>query len=493
MKAIVVGAGLGGLSAAIRLAASGWQVQVVEAASVPGGKAGTVTVDGVTFDTGPSTMTLPHVLAEVFEGAGRRIEDHVTLRELNPGFRYLYPDGTCLDVFQRREDTRASVESTLGSDAAKQFDRFVDYAQDIWDFAAPHFIYDEIPGLHSFGKHGPSPLGSLTKLDPFRSMIGGIKARVKNQHLRWLFLRYATYNGSDPRKAPATLNCIAHVELGLGGYGIEGGIQAMVRALVELATELGVRFTYDTPVAKVLQEGGRVTGVQTREGNTLAADAVIWNADVAQLRTGALDRPKKAGLRMKTVPSMSGWTAVARARRTGHQRAPHTVVFPEDYDDEFKAIFDRRTAPPRPTVYLCAQEATHAVPGWADAEPVFLMANAPAQKGGQPADPAHWQALSRVMREQAVAAGVLHADDPFVWERSPDDLAVRFPGSHGSLYGEASNSMFSAFLRPRNHLKKLPGLYLASGSAHPGGGMPLCLQSGMLAARAALRTAEQDG
>lgn len=488
MKALVVGAGLGGLAAALQLAVAGYEVEVVEAAAVPGGKAGITTLPGgVEADTGPSTMTLPGVLRSLFAVAGETLEDHVQLRRLDPGFRYIYPDGVHLDVFHDRERTRASVEQVLGSAAAQDFDRFVDYAKDIWDFAAPHFIYDELPGFHSFRKHGPSPLKGLMKLDPFRNMYGGIKARVKSQHLRWLFLRYATYNGSDPRKAPATLNCIAHVELGVGGYGVEGGIYALVRALVALCEARGVSFRYSAPVARVLTKEGRAQGVELRGGEHLPAEVVVWNADVGLLREGALENPKKAGLRTKVVPSMSGWTAIVRAKRTGHTRAPHTVVFPKDYDAEFRDIFRGGRPPADPTVYLCAQEACHGRTGWADEEPVFLMANTPPVKVGEAEDAQVWSALKDKVLATAVSAEALAESDEIVWERTPHGLAERFPGSGGALYGEASNSMFSAFLRPRNRLKNLPGLYLASGSAHPGGGMPLCLQSGLIAARAAIR------
>src|SRR6185436_8921502 len=213
------------------------------------------------------------------------------------------------------------------------------------------------------------------RIDAFRTMDQAVRARVREPHLHDVLLRYATYNGSDPRKAPATLHCIAHVELGLGGFGVEGGMSALVAALVALAQRLGVELRAGEAVSAIDTRAGGVRGVRLADGRAIAARTVIVNADARALRATLL---RSAGPDAQAgPPSMSAWTAVARTRRQP-ARAAHTVFFPVRYEQEFEDIFERQRMPTDPTIYCCAQEPAHGIRGWADHEPVFVMVNAPS-------------------------------------------------------------------------------------------------------------------
>lgn len=470
-RGIVIGAGMGGLAAAIELAARGWAVRVIESAPEAGGKAGIAVVDGVEFDTGPSLLTLPGVLDDVLRAGGSTLADELELLPLNPAFRYVWPSGVTLDLFAEPADTLASVRSALGGDAAAELSRFLDYSRTIWDAAAPRFVFAEAPTVFGVMRMGVSGMIAVARIDGMRSMWAAICARVRHPALRDVLARYATYNGSDVRAAPATLNCITHVELGLGGFGVRGGMYAVVRALERVARRNGVVFEFGRRVERVDIVDGAVTGVDGEP-----ADAVVVNADVGAVTAGLLQVEPRPTLTVEPR-SMSGWNAVVRAQRRA--RVGHTVLFPERaYVEEFADIFDRRRWPADPTVYLCAQEPCHQRTGWAEEEPLFLMVNAPA---GEDVEGVEALALARVR-----GAGLIAEGDAVVWRRTPRALAERFPGSEGALYGAASNSTFSAFSRPAN-VGSTRGLYYASGSAHPGGGVPLCLQSGRLAAAAALR------
>ena len=489
-RAVVIGAGLGGLAAAIRLGAAGRRVTLLEAADQLGGKAGTVTLDGATIDTGPSVLTMPDVLRDILATAGMRLEDYITLRAPEPGFRYRYADGTVLDVFHHLDDTLASVDRTLGATARDELAGFLDYAGRIWDAASPYFVKGPAPTMSRLMGLGFSDLLEVRHIDALRTMQGSIHARVKNPHLRMLLYRYATYNGSDPRVAPGTLNCIAHVELALGGYGIEGGIGHMVDVLAEAARRVGVRTQLGARVDRILVDGKTVRGVRTADGCVFDAPTVVSNAEVAHAIHGLLPEQAEAAVRLDgtTERSMSGWTGILRARRrTGdHARVAHQVVFPEVYTDEFADIFDRSRPPQAPTVYLCAQEPCHGRTGWAGEEPLFVMANAPHEPVKGTSDPAVWSDLNDRVTARLRELELIDPDDAWVWTRTPTELAQRFPGSLGALYGASSNDRFSAFKRPPNRVSAVPGLFLASGSAHPGGGMPLAMLSGSLAADAAL-------
>ena len=479
-EVLVVWAGIGGLAAALALSARGLPVRVLEAGPRPGGKAGIIEVDGVVVGTGPSLLTLPEVFAGLFARAGLRLSDVVGLRRLDPGFRYRYADGCVLDVAHDPAQTLANVRSTLGAAAEAQLASFLAYGQRIWAAAAPNFVLGPAPTWAAMVALAARHPRALAAVDPLRSMTAGIDRHVRDPHLRMLLRRYATYNGSDPRRAPATLNCISHIELSLGGYGVQGGIHALVLALVAAIHAAGGVVECETPVTEILVDGGVAIGVLLADGGRRTGRAVVVNADVGWLRDGALPVARRH-LPTAAAPSMSSWTAVLRAARRP-DRMPHEVLFPSDYDAEFADIFDRDRPPATPTVYLCAQERCHGVSGWADAEPVFVMANAPAEPATGSRPPEVWDQLEEAVTQRIRGAAQWSDGDELVWRRSPRDLAAAFPGSRGAIYGAASNDRFAAFKRPPNRVPGVAGLYLASGSAHPGGGLPMVALSGLAAA-----------
>jgi 1-hydroxycarotenoid 3,4-desaturase len=488
-EVVVIGAGIGGLSAALSLVARGQKVRVLEAHDRPGGKAGVVEIQGIEVDTGPSVLTLPEVFDRLFRLAGSSLSAELELLEPSPAFDYRWPDGTRLKVEVRPEATRAEVRASLGPEAEQELQAFLQYAGEIWATAAPHFVYGPAPTASQMLGLGLGGLKAVGQIDALSTMGRAIEQRVRNPYLRDLLGRYATYNGSDLRAAPATLNCIAHVELNLGAFGVRGGIHQLVEALARRFVALGGVLETGARVERIVVEGKRVVGVALVGGRRVEADQVIANADAAhvfgQLLPGKLGRK----LSPNSTPSTSGWTCILKRRRRDGLAA-HTVLFPERYRAEFEDLFDHQRPPVDPTVYLCAQERAHQRPGWPEHEPVFVMANAPAQPEFGPTEPFRIEALGAKVLSRLRTAGLYDPElDEVVWSRGPAELAAAFPGSRGGIYGAASNSTFAAFRRPANRIREVPGLYLASGSAHPGGGLPLCALSGQTAADAVLEDA----
>ena len=525
-RAVVIGGGLGGLSAAIRLSLSGFAVTLCEASKELGGKAGRVVVDGIEVDTGPSLVTLPRVFEELFQIAGWQLENELRLRPLSETFSYHWPDGMELRFHQDPSLRQFRIEKTLGNQAAKEMDDLLKVSEQIWQGASPHFLFAPKPTLRNLGNLSPWAFLSLPSIGAERSLANRLGTHLQNPYLHDIFMRFATYNGSDPRRTPSTFLCIAHVEmgeqkLGLGSYGIEGGIFEMVRALGKLAAHVGVDIRLGSTVDKVVTENEDVCGVMLRSGEYIDAQTVVSNADThwleehllreankkskkksesrfkASRSIGTWRKFKQQTFAQKTEPSTSGWNAIVRTKRYS-DRTPHTVLFPKDYEGEFRALFDECRVPDDPTIYICAPEKAHGRKGWADHEPLFVMVNTPpivdseenaerCSKATPSNSPEELGRLRSQVMKRLRDAKLIESDAEIVWERNPQELASRFPGSSGSLYGNASNSIWSAFARPDNRHPRYRGLYLASGSAHPGGGMPLAILSGKHAAEAAVK------
>ncbi len=492
LDAIVIGAGVGGLVAAVELAARGKSVAVYESHHEPGGKIGVAEAAGIEVDTGPSLLTWPAVLEAVFARAGTTLGEHLHLTRPDPAFRYLWPDGTLLDLAPGREGAIQSVCGALGRKPAAELESFLRHAESIWDVAAPEFVEHDAPDFFALLRRGLPGLRAARQIDAFSSMRSAILERVASPHLRAILLRHATYAGSDPRRIPATLCSIAHVEMGLGAFGVRGGMIEIARALARVATGLGVNIHLGRRVERIAVEGGRCCGIVLEGGTPVAARTVISNADVGHLSAALLPRSLRKAVAAPSDLTTSGLNVVVRdARRAGAaRRAAHTVLFSSDVDAEVADLFDRRVAPREPTVYACAQEVAHARTGWSDDEPVFLMVNAPAldpsSAGSREVDGAA-RALEERMLERMTRHGLLGGNAQVVWRRTPQGLAARFPDSRGALYGPASHGWTAAFRRIPNTIAEVPGLYVASGSAHPGGGVPLAALSGRAAARAILK------
>ncbi len=501
-RVAVIGAGFGGLSAALALRAAGHEVTVYESSPRVGGKADRLRTGAADFDTGPSLFTMADVLDQVFALGGTRTSDHVTLRRLQPAFRYLFPDGVQLDLGDTPEAQAESIRASLGPAVASDFQRLLSHCRQIWEAAAPSFVYGDAPTMSAITARPVWAARSLGQIDAARSMRSALEALTRSPHLRALFARFATYSGSDARVAPATLLCVAWVELGLGSWGVEGGISAVARALADRVVALGGELCLGSGVAGIELDGDRVSGVRLHDGTTRPHDVVVSNADTRALHESLLPprrfearsaftfaKGRLAQAARESTPSMSGWNAVVMTPAAG--RAAHTVLFPSAapgqgidaaYYGEFAAIFDRGTIRREPTVYACDQRVAHG--GDSDgAGPVFLMVNAPAASACDAGPGIDFAALEAETLARLRTAGVA-LDGEVVFRRTPHGLADRFPASDGALYGAASNSRFAAFLRPGNRVAGVRGLYVASGTAHPGGGVPLALLSGLAAARA---------
>lgn len=474
---IIVGAGLGGLAAAIHLAARGRNVTIVEKNERVGGKLNTITEAGYTFDTGPSLLTMPWVLDELCTIAGHTLCDHLTLIAPEPSCRYHWPDGTTLDTSHHLPQLIRALEHLAPHDTTNLL-RFLAYASNIYDTVAEPFLLHPFAGLRDLIT--PALIRDSAKIDPLRTVHQAVTSFFTSPHLQQLFDRYATYNGSSPFRAPATFNLIAFIEITQGGWYIKGGMYQLARLLEHLARHLGVTIRTQSPVARIDIHHRTACGVILDNGEHLPAETVIINADPRYAYTTLIPNQPRQATRLATQePSSSGFILLLGIDRDYPQLAHHTIFFSADYPREFAAIFDKRIPAADPTIYICTTARTdphHAPPGHLN---LFLLINAPAlnkRVTWTREAPSYRNLVIRKLERM----GLAHLSTHITYERliTPEDLQSHYNAPDGAIYGLASNHPWAAFLRPPLQARNLRQLYFVGGGTHPGGGIPLVLLSG---------------
>ncbi len=486
--AAVIGAGLGGLACAARLAAAGWTVDLYERRVETGGKAGSVRIGGYRFDTGPSLFTMRHVFEELFADCGERMDDHLSLIPLDRICGYRFADGTELSSWAdvRRFGQELAEKTGERPDALA---RYLAFGKGIWDISSELFLERSLHEAATWlSRKAAGSMLQSWRMGLLSTLHGSGRRFFRDPRTVQLFDRYATYNGSDPYRAPGTLAIIPWVEYGLGAWAVRGGIRAVPDALTALAARCGVRMHRECPVERIVAENGRAAGVGVG-GERIPYRAVIANADVQQVYGDLLrdpDAPQAKRYRA-LEPSSSAvvflWGMGSRFPELG----THSIFFSADYREEFRDIFGRGRLPSDPTVYVnitSRHDPQDAPPG---GENWFVLVNAPWNAGQD------WLQEARALRSRVLAklerALGRSVADAIEVERvmTPRSIEEETGSFRGSLYGISSNSRGAAFLRHPNRSRRCRGLYFCGGSAHPGGGMPLALLSGRIAADLVMR------
>lgn len=483
----VVGAGIGGLVCAAMLAARGVEVVLVERAPAPGGKLREVAVGGLPVDGGPTVFTMRWVFDEIFAAAGDCFAQRVALRPLDVLARHAWNGSGHLDLYADPARSADAIGAFAGAAEARRFLRFCAHARKTYAALERPFLRAPRGGVLALVRRtGFAALPGLWSISPFTTLWRSLGRHFRDPRLRQLFARYATYCGSSPFAAPATLMLVAHVEQD-GVWSVAGGMQRLAEAVAALATRHGAVLRFGVAAEQVATDGTRATAVVLASGERIEADAVVVNADVAALARGCLGAAVAGAVPdvADAQRSLSAITWAMSAHAEGFPLSRHNVFFSDDYAAEFADIFEASALPRAPTVYVCAQDRAgdH---GAGDApERLLCLVNAPA------VGDRHRFATPEILRCQTNTFANLArcglALRPLATEvTTPSDFARLFPGTGGALYGPASHGWRASFRRAGSRTR-IPRLYVAGGSTHPGPGVPMAALSGRLAAASVLQ------
>jgi diapolycopene oxygenase len=475
-NAAVIGSGIGGLAAAIRLARKGYDVTVFEKNPKPGGKLGEIKYHGYRFDTGPSLLTLPELIDELFEITGHQPSGSLTYHKLRIACKYFYENGKILTAWaDQKKFIRECVEK-LG-EKPENIKKHLDSARKIYQLTSELFLFNSLHKPSNYlRKSSFQTLYRIHHLRFYRTMHRENQKSLSAPELVQLFDRYATYNGSNPYQAPATLNIIAHLENNLGVYFPVKGMYSIIQSLYELALQQKVTFRFQNRVSEIILKNKRATGIRVDQ-NILPFDLIVSDVDVRYMAGTMIRNYPLAQKQRKIPPSSSALIFYWGIKKQFPQLEAHNILFSNDYRKEFESLFTKKTIDDDPTVYLFI--SSRIVPGDAPegCENWFVLVNAPADENQ------NWPSLIHQTRANSLRKinRILHTDIrkyiEFEKIASPLTIEEDTLSMQGALYGNSSNSLFSAFLRHPNFLRSIKNLYFTGGSVHPGGGIPLCLAS----------------
>ncbi len=470
---VVIGAGVGGMAAAIRLAAVGHRVVVLERQALTGGRLASFSKAGYSFDVGPSLLTLPHVFDDVFRCAGTSLADEVELIRLDPQFTYRWPDGSSLAVPDDPAAASSAFEE-LAPGAGAAWKRFDERGRRIWEITERTFFAGPMDAPLDLVRRLRSPR-DLTGIDPMRTLHDRAAATFDDPRLVQWAGRYATYSGSSPYRAPATLACIPHIESRFGCWYPPGGLGALRNALQRVASTVDVDIRVGAEVSRITAGDGRANGVLLADGTVLRANVVVANVDAEHVYEDLLPDERTLARVRRAPRSTSGFVVAAAVRGRTPGITHHNVWFSADDRAEFAELEAGRMAS-EPTIYACISALTDPSQAPRGCENWFLLLNAP------PGADLDGEAETTRLLDRLAARGV-DLRDRIEWSTTltPTDLAERHRSAGGSIYGTSSNGWRAAFLRPGNR-GPVAGLYLVGGSSHPGGGLPLVATSARIVA-----------
>ena len=486
-KVIVVGAGIGGLASTLQLAHVGYEIDVYETHSMPGGKLRTVESPQGPVDAGPTVFTLKHIFNDLFRTVGEDMEDHLTLKQERVLARHFWPDGTMLDLSSDVNQNYKALRDFGGSKAVEEFRSFHELSKKLYESFNETILHNPNPSLTStISQTLKSALSIAPALLPGRTLANLVRSHFSDKRLRQLFSRYATYVGGSPFNSPAILSLIWYAE-SLGVWKVNGGMHELAKALVTLAKKRDARFHFNCQVSEILISNNKIRGIRLKDGKEIFSDYVIFNGDPNALFTGLLGRQATKLIHRKNVQARSlsayVWTFAASVSST--ELTHHNVFFNEVYKSEFDDI-SAGMIPEDPTLYVCAQNLEKPI-DLSTINKFEIIMNAAPFLNSNLSEEEEFNICQERTFGTLKKMGLRFKPTPELETlTTPRKFSQLFPASNGSLYGLNPQKLMTTYMRPQARTKVV-GLYLTGGGVHPGPGIPMALLSGRHAAATIMR------
>ncbi|WP_041364616.1 phytoene desaturase family protein [Methylomonas methanica] len=477
---VVIGAGLGGLSAAISLASEGFKVELLEKNDKVGGKLNIMTKDGFTFDLGPSILTMPHIFEALFSRVGKHMADYVGIEKVEPHWRNFFEDGTVIDLCEDADSQRRELDK-LGPDTYAEFERFMAYSQKLGrETEAGYFA----KGLDTFWEllkfYGP--IRSLN-FDVFRNMDQGVRRFISNPKLVDILNYFIKYVGSSPYDAPALMNLMPYIQYEYGLWYVKGGMYGMAQALEKLALELGVNIRLNTEVTEIQTQAAQATGVLLQNGEVLPADIVVSNMEVIPAMQKLLHSPASELKKMQRFePSCSGLVLHLGVDTIYPQLAHHNFFYSDHPREHFDAVFKSHRLSDDPTIYLVAPCKTDPSQAPAGCEIIKILPHIPHIDPAKPLTADDYRALRERVLVKLERMGLTDLRKHIVTEEywTPLDIQAKYYSNLGSIYGVEANRWKNLGFKAPQRSSEYRNIYFVGGSVNPGGGMPMVTLSGQL-------------
>jgi phytoene desaturase len=478
---IIIGSGIAGLATAIRLSLAGYRVTVYEKNAEAGGKISTFSKSGYQFDAGPSLLTQPEEITELFKLAGENMEEYLDISSIEVACKYFYEDDTTILGYTDAARFADEVQAKTG-ESSNSIKRYLSRSRKLYNSIGTLFLNNSLHKRTTWIKPSIFKAVAALKLPYLMSSLNRYhKKKFKQPAVRQLFNRFATYNGSNPYRAPAMLSMIPGLEHNEGVYYPKNGMISIPKALYNLAVKKGVSFHFNSAVDRIMHHEGKVMGV-VAEGKNIFADTVISNADIYFTYKSLLAHEPKAKKLLKRERSSSALIFFWGVKDILPMLDLHNILFSEDYEKEFKILSWGKSIYNDPTIYINRTSHIDKEHAPAGSSNLFVMINAPYDNGQD------WELIKTLVRKNVIAKlnKMLGLDIESLIESeqivTPADLALQTSTFGGSLYGSSSNTATAAFFRHPNFSKYVKGLYFCGGTVHPGGGIPLCLKSASITA-----------
>jgi diapolycopene oxygenase len=484
-KVLVIGAGLGGLSAAISLTQEGYAVEVFEKNGRIGGKLNVLCAEGYTFDLGPSILTLPHMLERLFERSGRKMADYFTIRPIRPHWRNFFEDGTIIDLYPEPE--RMAVEAGKAGEAPEAVNAFLAYSGQLFDLVNSGYFQEGLDSAKDFRRfYG---LAQFPKFDLFRTMHGGVARHLKSPHLRDIFDFFIKYVGSSAYRAPAFMNCLPTIQFRYDLWYVDGGMYGIARGLERLMGELGIIVHLDSEVAAIRTQQGSVKGVTLQGGEDIDADIVVSNMEVIPAYRDLLHEDERflRGLR-RFEPACSGLVLDLGLDTQYPALAHHNFFFSADQRAHFESVFQQKKIPRDPTIYLVAASRTDPTVAPPGCDCLKILPHIPYIDPERPAAQADYSALRDRILAKLERMGLEDLRKHIVFEHmwTPVDIQREYRSNQGSIYGVVTDRFKNLGFKAPKQSTRYPNLFFVGGSVNPGAGIPMVVQCGQNVCRSIL-------